>query len=176
MIVLRILILISLLSLTVKAQETYPQLPLVAPASCPVTTPPTIPFIPPSPFPTAISDNSFWIGTEKLWIGLRKENVWGWGPRAPGHENDLTSKTFWMSKDFHYDKEYPPGLTVTGRRLDGPAPPLRTMRTTNAFPGPTAAMLSGVIVPVPGCWEITGDYKGERLSFVVWVTQLVNRH
>jgi hypothetical protein len=32
-------------------------------------------------------------------------------------------------------------------------------------------MLTGVDVPTPGCWEIMGDYKGQKLSFVVWVTQ-----
>jgi hypothetical protein len=30
-------------------------------------------------------------------------------------------------------------------------------------------MLTGVYVPVPGCWEITGDYEEDKLTFVVWV-------
>jgi hypothetical protein len=30
-------------------------------------------------------------------------------------------------------------------------------------------MLVGAYVPTSGCWEITGEYKGEKLSFVVWV-------
>jgi hypothetical protein len=30
-------------------------------------------------------------------------------------------------------------------------------------------MLTGVYTPTPGCWEITGDYKGQKLSYVVWV-------
>ena len=30
-------------------------------------------------------------------------------------------------------------------------------------------MLTGVYVPAPGCWEITGEYHGNKLSFVVWV-------
>ena len=34
-------------------------------------------------------------------------------------------------------------------------------------------MLSGVYVPIPGCWEISGDYKGQKLSFVVWVQPAV---
>jgi hypothetical protein len=32
-------------------------------------------------------------------------------------------------------------------------------------------MLVGVYVPTPGCWEITGEYRGEKLSFVVWVKE-----
>ena len=31
------------------------------------------------------------------------------------------------------------------------------------------AMLTGVWVPVSGCWEITGDYEGDKLIFNVWV-------
>jgi hypothetical protein len=30
-------------------------------------------------------------------------------------------------------------------------------------------MLTGVYLPAPGCWEITGNYEGTQLSFVVWV-------
>jgi len=30
-------------------------------------------------------------------------------------------------------------------------------------------MLTGIDTPTVGCWKITGDYKGEKLSFVVWV-------
>jgi hypothetical protein len=81
----------------------------------------------------------------------------------------LTIKLFWGSVDFDWKTEYPPLIKVTGKRLDGDAPPLLTMRPTNAFPGPSAAMLVGVYVPTSGCWEITGEYKGEKLSFVVWV-------
>jgi len=116
---------------------------------------------------------SFWFGTEKLWTTVRKSgDVWYWAPHAPGHEHDvqpLTAKTFWASVNFNYKEEYPPALKVTGKRLDGDAPPLLTLTPTNAFPGPAAAMLVGVYVPTPGCWQITGEYKGEKLSYVVWV-------
>jgi hypothetical protein len=30
-------------------------------------------------------------------------------------------------------------------------------------------MLTGVYMPTPGCWEITGEYKGQKLRFVVWL-------
>lgn len=172
MIVLRLLLLISLLALTASAQQISPQQD-IAPASCPVTVAPATPFKPPPPY-EGVDDPSriFLIGTEKLWTGLRNSGVWYWAPHKPGHENDvqpLTEKTFWASVDFKYDKEWRPKLKVTGRRLDGPARPLLTLPTTNAFPGPTAAMLAGVYVPTPGCWEITGKYRDQKVSFVVWL-------
>lgn len=140
------------------------------PASCPVTLAPAVPFTPPGEHQMGPDDESFWLGTEKLWIGLPKSGeVWGWAPRAPGHEHDLTAKVFWGSVDFDYHKKEDYSLKVTGRRLDGDAPPLVVDKVTNALFEPHAAMLTGVIVPAPGCWEITGDYKGQKLSFVVWV-------
>jgi hypothetical protein len=178
MTVLRLVLLISLVALTARGQQNSPQKPStpsrpVPPASCPVTAPPANPFTPPGLYKLDEDANSFRLGTEKLWTELRKSGVWYWAPHAPGHEHQvqpLTEKIFWGSVDFNWRKEYPPGLKVTGRRLDGDAPPLLTLPTTNAFVDqPTAAMLTGVYVPTPGCWEITGVYKGQKLSFVVWV-------
>ena len=171
MTVLRIAILISLVAIVAMGQQNSPEQSPARPASCPVNAPPMVPFTPPALYKK--SENSFWLGTEKLFIILPKSGiVWGWAPRPPGHEHEvqpLTAKTFWASVDFDYKEEYPPKLKVTGKRLDGDAPPLLTLTPTNAFPGPAAAMLVGVYVPTPGCWEITGDYKGEKVSFVVWV-------
>lgn len=173
MAVLRVLLLISLVALTAMGQQKSSRQALERPASCPVTAPPAVPFVPPSAYELDDYQKSFWLGTDKLWTAVLKSGVvWGWGPRAPGHENEvqpLTAKTFWASVDFNYKEEYPPQLKVTGKRLDGDAPPLLTSQATNAFPGPAAAMLVGVYVPTPGCWEITGEYRGEKLSYVVWV-------
>ena len=171
MIVLRIAVLISLLTLTASAQQN-PQRTSAPPASCPVTLAAPMPYLPPPQYELDHNTTGFWIGTDKLWTALSRPGVWEWAPHKPGHDNEvqpLTIKLFWGSVDFDWKTEYPPVLKVAGKRLDGDAPPLLTMRPTNAFPGPTAAMLVGVYVPTSGCWEITGEYKGEKLSFVVWV-------
>ena len=176
--VLRLVLLILLLALTASAQQNSPQQTFVPPASCPITIAPAKPFTLPPPYEVDNSGKSFLIGTEKLWTVVLKTGVWYWAPRPPGHENEvqpLTEKTFWGSVNFDWKTEYPPELKVTGRRLDGSAPPLLTMTPTNAFPGPAAAMLVGVYVPTSGCWEITGEYKGEKLSFVVWVQPVARR-
>ena len=142
----------------------------VPPASCRLTRPPTTPFTPPGERSGGCEDDSFWIGTPELWLCLpKKGEVWGWVPHAPGHEHDLTAKIFWGSADFDYHKKEDYILKVTGRRLDGDAPPLVVSKVTNALFVPQAAMLTGVYASTPGCWEITGDYKGQTLSYVVWV-------
>src|SRR4029077_5086542 len=44
--------------------------------SCPVTKPPLMAFIPPSPYPAELPANSFWFGTEKLWTNLLMDGTW----------------------------------------------------------------------------------------------------
>ena len=160
--VLRLALLVSVVACTAMGQQNSPEQRPVAPASCPVTLAPAVPFTPPGLHETDKDDNDFWYGTEKLWTTLRRSgDVWGWVPRAPGHEYDLTAKIFWFSVDYDRHREGNADLKVTGRRLDGDAPPLLTLPTTNALGDPYDAMLTGVYVPTPGCWEITGDYKGQ---------------
>lgn len=181
--VLRFVQMIALAALTVgsqqvSAQQSSPQTESLPPASCPVTRRPDKAFIPPAPYPTEISEESFWLGTEKLWIDLSEPVIWYWTSHQPGYEREaqpLTAKMFWCRVGYDWRSEPYPKLRITGRRLDGPAPPLVLLEfngghATNAILGETiGAMVTGFYVPTPGCWEITGDYEGDTLSFVVWV-------
>src|SRR5207248_9844417 len=84
----------------------------------------------------------------------------------PYQEGAYTQKVFWWSQG--YDWKSP--LTLTGRRIDGPAPPMRASTATNAFAADIgSSILVGVVLPTACCWEITGHLKGVTLSFVVWV-------
>jgi hypothetical protein len=138
------------------------------PASCPVTRRPEHEFIPSAPYvPNTYKDMFYW-GTDKLWISLHDPEIWLFVPHEPGHEKEaqpLNDKLFWSRVGYKPGSEPYPDLKVTGRRLDGSAPPLIATWATNGM----GHMLTGVWVPAPGCWEITGDYRGDRLSFVVWV-------
>jgi hypothetical protein len=175
MTVLRLGVLISVVALTVVGQENSSRPTLVPPASCPVTVAPANPFRPPAWYEPA--DDEFWLGSEKLWTQGNKSGVWEWEPHKPGHEHEvqpLTVKISWGSVDYYWRNEPRPSLTITGKRLDGEAPPLLLMPMTHILPGPgpnggPGTMLAGVYVPTPGCWEITGEYRGEKVSFVVWV-------
>jgi hypothetical protein len=31
------------------------------------------------------------------------------------------------------------------------------------------SIMTGIFIPTVGCWQITGDYKGDKLTFVIWV-------
>jgi hypothetical protein len=88
-----------------------------------------------------------------------------------GPNHNYRDKLFWWRDGYSGVVEARPALTVSARRLDGHAPPVRIPRATNAhhkdFGG--WAMLVMVEFPTAGCWEVTGQYKEETLSFVVQV-------
>jgi hypothetical protein len=137
----------------------------IPPATCPITQPQSEPFVPPAPYPTKHSEaTSFWLGSEKLWTLRPIDGLW-YGLRS---DSGYRNKVFWWRKGYDWRTENPPQLKVTGKRLDAPAPSLYLERANPAFIK-IPAMLTGVDIPTVGCWEITGDYKGDKLTFVVWV-------
>lgn len=147
-----------------KDTDTVPGKP---PDTCPVTKPPDPPFTPPQPYSASAPGTDFWFGTDSLWTAIPHDSVWYALPYNP---EGYTQKVFWWRKGYSWTEEPEPNLTVTGRRLDANAPPLHALKATNAYAGDIgSAMLVGVDIPTLGCWEITGQYKGEELSFVIWV-------
>jgi hypothetical protein len=134
--------------------------------SCPATkpsNPPFVPPVPPAPAPGSARAGEFWFGTPALWTSLRPDGTWS---DLPYHEGAYTQKVFWWSQG--YDWKSP--LTLTGRRIDGPAPPIRASTATNAFAEDIgSSILVGVEIPAAGCWEISGHLKGVTLTFVVQV-------
>jgi hypothetical protein len=61
-------------------------------------------------------------------------------------------------------------LTIDGRRLDAPAPPLRPVIPDGY--GDIGFQVAALVFPTPGCWEITGRVGNASLSFVVNVVRL----
>ena len=57
-------------------------------------------------------------------------------------------------------------LIITGRRLDGPAPPLKTLIAGNYS---TSFQATGLEFPVEGCWQVTGEAGKKSLTFVMTV-------
>jgi hypothetical protein len=143
-----------------KEQLQSPILSDEVPSSCPVTKPLEHPFVPPAPYPSA---GAFWIGSEKLWTNITADGIW----------SGLVQKLFWWHQGYDWRTENPPHLTVTGERLDAPAPPVTMDGHANA--GWTndrehAFIVVGIFIPTVGCWKVIGQYEGEELSYVVWVS------
>jgi len=134
-------------------------------SDCQVTQPPEPAFIPPEPWPSEPADtDKFWYGDIGLWTALPTDGSW---PQLA-----LGEKFFWWSEEFDVSEDETPDLTVTATRLDGDVPPFQVSKATNAYHESfNWAMLIGVELASPGCWEFTGQYKGHQLSFILWVPE-----
>ena len=132
-------------------------------SDCPVTQPPKTPFIPPEPWPSQPpGEGQFWLGDSGLWTALPISGSW--------RQLALGEKFWWWSEKFDVAEDAMPDLTVTARRLDGDVPSFQVSEATNGYHESfNLAMLIGVELASPGCWEFTGQYKGHQLSFVLWV-------
>jgi hypothetical protein len=136
--------------------------PAIGTDVCAVTQP-NPPLAAPSPYPSSPPDGrSAWFGTPRLWTRLDPAGeIW----------KGTDQKTFWWSSDWPGQRAEPePPIRVMANRLDGPG-------TVTGLPGTNAsaddlggqAMLVGIEFPSPGCWQLTAQYRGAVLSYVVWI-------
>jgi hypothetical protein len=137
------------------------------PDTCPVTrSTPETRFTPPLPAQFQTSDDiMFWYGSDALYTQLRSDGRW-LGIRS---DTGVRNKSFWHRKGAKWLREYPYQLIVTIKQLDADGPMLTVPRVTNAIMGEEVAMLIMLELPKHGCWQVTGNYKGDYLSFVTWV-------
>jgi hypothetical protein len=137
------------------------------PETCAVTKPLDHPFVPPRPY-RALRSNSggFLFGTDRFWTLLHSDGIWAQGEKTLwfrqewGHRTD---KADWVSGS---------KLAVRARRLDGPAPLPEILRATSSYTRDlNAFLLGGINFSTPGCWEVSGHYEDDDLTFVVWVVK-----
>ena len=137
---------------------------------CPVTVPDAGGFVAPRPYPPAPPAyyGSRWYGNADLWTMIDTTGE-SWH-HLPRNGTARGQKTFWWSADWDHARELEPAIVVTGRRLDGPASAFEAGHPgTNATADFGTAMLVGVDVPTPGCWELLARYRTAELAIVVWV-------
>lgn len=60
-------------------------------------------------------------------------------------------------------------LRITGRRLDGPAPPLRA-RVPGGY-GPIGFQATALVFPTAGCWSVAGTAGTASLRFLTLVVE-----
>lgn len=138
--------------------------------ACPVTKPSVQPFVPPPPYWTDPRADGFWYGTESLWTLLAVQGTWNIHSNVLEEKGGYRTKLIYWRKGFDWRREPQPGLIVIAKRLDREAPqvaadPARAVFVTTERPG----MMTGIDIPSTGCWELTAQYRGHQLSFVVLV-------
>jgi hypothetical protein len=75
----------------------------------------------------------------------------------------------WYRKGYNWTDDPHPPLNVYGKNLDGSAPPFTVEGAYAAGNPPQYFMTMGLNIPSAGCWEITGTYRQDKLTFIVWV-------
>jgi len=143
------------------------------PDTCPVTKPyQSSLFVPPSPYPAKASAGDFWFGSDRLWTALPVNGSWRRLPHYTPSDPTFRQKLAFYREGYDWHTEPQPRLKVTGKRLDSPAPPLLSDQANNGWVKPEqTAMVTGINFPTLGCWEITGHYQDDELTFVVWVAK-----
>jgi hypothetical protein len=142
----------------------------VPPKTCPVTRGADHPYVPPAPYSAKASPGQFWFGTDSLWTALPVTGTWSGLPHYTPSDPTFRQKLFFRRQVYDWHTELEPRLTVTGKRLDSPAPPLLSDQANNGWVKPEQTfMVIGINFPTLGCWEITGSYREDKLTFVVWV-------
>lgn len=139
------------------------------PEWCPVTVPGVVAFTPHSEAPEGPPSvyDEVWYGTPELWTMINPEgevNSKRW------LEGD---RTFWWSHNY---STWDPGeITVTAEQIYGTAPTVQVSQTAgigfNPFmlqPTHESVTMIGIVLPEPGCWELTAEYKGSTLRYTIW--------
>jgi hypothetical protein len=104
-------------------------------------------------------------GNGKLWVG----GLWPHGVIVAG--KDFIERDGSVGMKFGWWRKARGLLTITGRRLDAPAPPARGDVPSGY--GMSGFQASGVYFPTEGCWEVTGRVGRTTLTFVTFV---IKRH
>ena len=145
------------------------------PANCRVTLPSDGVFEPPSPvfgWSSSRTPDQFLFGTAALWTVLPADGtLHGYGPEKPG-DFAYNGKIGWYRYHAPFlDQDGP--VSLKGKKLDGPAPTFIETHESTSYPGKDgspAMIVMGMDVPVFGCWEFTGHYKDQDVTFTIWVT------
>ncbi len=156
---------------TAEAQSATDRIP----ASCHVTLPGDNAFVPPISFrvPLSLPQGQFWFGTEKLWTILPIDGTWrgSKGANDPDSDYAYSTKIPWFRIHPAFSPKDP--LTITGKRLDGPAPSFSEVFWGNSFPRDedNAMIMGGISIPTYGCWRITTQYRNQKLAYTAWVVR-----
>jgi hypothetical protein len=153
-------------AVTVALAFAVPFLSAGSEKNCAVTKQPNRLFFPPAGYDQYQITGAFWYGNDSLWTIIHPHR---W--RAGG--NDGAKLPFWR-RGFDWKSVDKLRLAVVARRVDAFAPLVwadgissTSIDGSNA-PG-RMAMLTGIDIPIAGCWEISAHYLDQTLAYTIWV-------
>jgi hypothetical protein len=131
-------------------------LTIEATPGCPVT-------IPNRNLPGGQPTNLSWHGNGRLWGVLQPDGVVSVAAERVEPDGSISDKFLWAT--FPADRR----PTITGRRLDAPAGPLRVLRVNHgSFVGAAKpSWATPLVFPTAGCWQLAARFADIRLTYVV---------
>ena len=141
--------------------------------TCPVTVPSREGFVPVEPYPPEPPFEQVWYGTQELWTNL-DPNGEVWRDLPVETDGSVGDKTLWFSKNFSTEERADfsgnADITVTAVHLDGSAPTVIEEGGVPSFDRDIKNfILVGLVLPEPGCWEVTASYQRAELTYVLQV-------
>ena len=126
--------------------------------SCPVT-------LPNANKPPGQPRSIAWHGNGLLWAGLRPNGIYTVPQDRVDADGSIGNKLLWATTPAWSRP------TLSGERLDAPAPPLRVLRMNQgSFAGAEKpSYMSPVSFPTAGCWRLTARVIDVSLTYVVEV-------
>jgi len=107
-------------------------------------------------------------GNGRIQVGLWLDGVTLIGRQSRG--SAFVTSAGELGTHFLWRRDIPGPMTLSGRRLDGPAPPMRSFihdpDTMDGF------LSTSAMFPTAGCWEVTGRVGQTSLTFVTQVVQV----
>ena len=124
--------------------------------SCPVT-------LPNANKPPGQPRNFSWYGNGLLWAGIARDGIYAVAQDRVGPDGAIGNKLLWVTT--------PPWSrpTISGERLDAPAPPLKVLGVNQGSfsSAEKPSYMSAVNFPTAGCWRLRARVGDVSLSYVV---------
>jgi len=104
-----------------------------------------------------------WYGNGLLWAGVTADGIYSVAQDRVGADGSIGNKLLWVTT--------PPwrAPTISGKRLDAPAPPLHVIAVNQGSfsSAEKPSYMSAVNFPTAGCWRLTARVADVSLSYVV---------
>lgn len=105
-------------------------------------------------------------GLPGLWTTIPRSGSW---PTSTSTSGGRFIRTFWYSSLWSMTDEPSPSISVSAGRFGGGQSVTGSAAVSARSRELGNSMIVSFDLPSGGCWEITGTYRGQSLSYVVWI-------
>ncbi|MBI3751604.1 MAG: hypothetical protein HY263_08135 [Chloroflexi bacterium] len=105
-------------------------------------------------------------GQPALWATIPRSGSW---PSSTSTSGGRFIRTFWYSDRWSITDEPSPSISVSAGRFGGGQSVTGSAAVSARSRELGTSMIVSLDLPSGGCWQITGTYRDQSLSYVVWI-------